>query len=108
MRRSLLLASTFFVLVAAACGGAGAHAAKPRVAVIPKGTMHQFWQAVAEGARSAGERTGLDVVWKGPLQENDRGTQIQLVQQFVSEGIAGLALAPLDHTALVPAVAAAK
>jgi ribose transport system substrate-binding protein len=119
MRRPLLLGSTFFVLVAAACGGgssdaappspgAGPNAAKPRVAVIPKGTTHVFWQAVAAGARTAGERTGLEVVWKGPLQENDRAQQIQLVQQFIGEGVAGLALAPLDHRALVPAVAAAK
>ncbi|MBL8755460.1 MAG: substrate-binding domain-containing protein, partial [Planctomycetes bacterium] len=41
-------------------------------------------------------------------QENDRAQQIQLVQQFVGEGIAGLCLAPLDHAALAPAVAAAK
>jgi ribose transport system substrate-binding protein len=86
----------------------GAATAAPRVAVIPKGTTHVFWQAVAAGAKEAGARTGVDVVWKGPLQENDRAQQIQLVQQFVSEGIAGLALAPLDHAALAPAVAAAK
>lgn len=107
-----LLFGTF--LFAAACGGNPAPstpstaAGKPRIAVIPKGTTHVFWQAVATGARAAGEQVGVDVVWKGPLQENDRAQQIQLVQQFVGEGIAGLALAPLDHAALVPAVAAAK
>lgn len=112
MLRSLLLGTFLF---AAACGGnpdpstprTGA-GGKPRVAVIPKGTTHVFWQAVATGAHAAGEQVGVDVVWKGPLQENDRAQQIQLVQQFVGEGIAGLALAPLDHAALVPAVAAAK
>lgn len=83
-------------------------AAAPRIAVIPKGTTHVFWQAVASGARAAGETTGLDVAWKGPLQENDRAQQIQLVQQFVGDGVAGIALAPLDHQALVPAVASAK
>lgn len=111
MLRHLLLGTFLF---AAACGGHSASATpstaggKPRVAVIPKGTTHVFWQAVATGARAAGEQVGVDVVWKGPLQENDRAQQIQLVQQFLGEGIAGLALAPLDHAALVPAVAAAK
>lgn len=99
-------------LFAAACGGNPATPApadgKPRVVVIPKGTTHVFWQAVHEGARNGAAAAGLEVVWKGPLQENDRAQQIQLVQQFVGEGIAGLALAPLDHAALVPAVAAAK
>lgn len=111
MLRHLALAT--FVLVAA-CGGkpsnspADAATKPPRVVVIPKGTTHVFWQAVHAGAAAAAARTGLDVVWKGPLQENDRAQQIQLVQQFVGEGVAGIALAPLDHTALVPAVAAAK
>jgi ribose transport system substrate-binding protein len=106
--RTFLLASSF--LVFAACGGNSPTPGgqKPRVAVIPKGTTHVFWQAVATGARTGGDATGLDVVWKGPSQENDRGKQIELVQQFVGEGVAGIALAPLDHAALAPAVAAAK
>ena len=106
-RQFLLLAS----LLLAACGGdsnAAPGTTRQRIAVVPKGTTHVFWQAVAAGARAGGERLGIDVVWKGPLQENDRAQQIQLVQQLVGEGIAGLALAPLDHTALVPAVAAAR
>jgi ribose transport system substrate-binding protein len=106
MLRPLLLSFLFV-----SCGAepaADAAASRPRIAVIPKGTTHVFWQAVAEGARQSGERLGLDVTWKGPLQENDRAQQIQLVQQLTGEGIAGLALAPLDHTALVPAVAAAR
>lgn len=94
--------------VVAACGGPEPRGHRPKIVVIPKGTTHVFWQAVERGARAAGERHGLEVVWKGPLQENDRAQQIQLVQQFVAEGAAGIALAPLDHTALVPAVAAAK
>jgi ribose transport system substrate-binding protein len=96
------------LLLLAACGEPPAAAGRPRVAVIPKGTTHVFWQAVAEGARAAAGPAGVDVVWKGPLQENDRAQQIQLVQQFVGEGIAGIALAPLDHTALAPVVAAAR
>lgn len=82
--------------------------ARPRVAVIPKGTTHVFWKAVERGAREAGAELQLDVVWKGPLQENDRMQQIQLVEQFITDGIAGLALAPLDHTALAAVVARAK
>ena len=111
MRRLLFVV---FALVAAACGDpstggtGGSSAAGRRVAVIPKGTTHVFWQAVAAGAAQGAERTGLEVVFKGPLQENDRAQQIQLVQQFLGEGIAGIALAPLDHQALVPVVRQCK
>lgn len=79
-----------------------------RFAVVPKGTTHVFWKAVEQGARDAGRTSGVEVLWKGPLQENDRAQQIQVVQQFLTDGIDGLALAPLDHAALVPVVALAK
>ena len=110
MLRPLLV--VVLALLAAACGDSSKPdtkaTAKARIAVIPKGTTHVFWKAVEKGARAGGESTGLEVAWKGPLQENDRAQQIQLVQQFLSEGIAGLALAPLDHTALAPVVAQAR
>jgi ribose transport system substrate-binding protein len=44
------------------------------------------------------------VIFKGPLQENDRAQQIALVQQFLGEGIDASCLAPLDHSALVSVV----
>lgn len=79
--------------------------AKPRLALVPKGTTHVFWKAVEEGARREAEQRGVELIWKGPLQESDRAQQIQLVQQLGSQSLDGLALAPLDHAALVPAVA---
>jgi len=90
-------------------GGDGAQAAggKPKVAVIPKGTTHVFWKSVEAGAKKAGEEFGLEVVWKGPLKEDDRAGQIQVVEQFVSEGVAGIVLAPLDSQALLAPVLAA-
>ena len=41
------------------------------------------------------------------MKENDRAQQIAIVEQFVSEGVSGIVLAPLDHTALKRPVAAA-
>lgn len=106
MQRTLLLALSFLF---AACGDSTARTpGRARIAVVPKGATHVFWQAVGAGAKARGEQVALDVVWKAPLQENDRAQQIQLVQQLLGEGIAGLALAPLDHTALAPVVADAK
>jgi len=108
-----LIAVGVFSVLFAACTEDPAAASGPqsggaaRVAVIPKGTTHVFWQAVEAGARIGAEATGLDLTFKGPLQENDRAQQIQLVQQFAGEGVAGIALAPLDHRALAPAVKSA-
>jgi ribose transport system substrate-binding protein len=76
-----------------------AHSAE-QIAVIPKGTTHSFWKSVEAGARKAGQELGVEIVWKGPLKEDDRAQQISLVQQFVSSGISAIVLAPLDDTAL--------
>ena len=47
------------------------------------------------------------MIWKGSLKEDDPGQQIRIVEQFVSEGVGGIVLAPIDDTALMRPVAAA-
>ena len=80
---------------------------KLRIAVIPKGTTHIFWKSVEVGAQAAGNELGVEIIWKGPLKENDRAQQISIVEQFVQEGVSGIVLAPLDNTALQRPVATA-
>jgi ribose transport system substrate-binding protein len=90
------------------CGVAlGADAPRVRIAVIPKGTTHVFWKSVEAGAQAAGQEAHVEIVWKGPLKENDRAQQIAIVEQFVTEGVGGIVLAPLDDTALQRPVAMA-
>jgi len=81
--------------------------ARRTIAVIPKGTTHVFWKSVEAGAKAAGAELGVEVLWKGPLKENDRALQIAVVEQFVTEGVAGIVLAPLDNVALLRPVRAA-
>jgi ribose transport system substrate-binding protein len=97
------------VLVAAAliaaCGGSGS-TPELGIAVIPKGTTHEFWKAIHAGAiRAARELADSGVavrlIWKGPLREDDREQQVQVVEGFLSQGIRGIVLAPLDSRALV-------
>ena len=80
---------------------------KLKIAVIPKGTTHIFWKSVEAGAQAAGKEFGVEIIWKGPLKENDRAQQIAIVEQFVQEGVSGIVLAPLDNTALQRPVATA-
>ncbi len=72
-----------------------------RIAVIPKGTNHVFWSSIEAGARRAGEELGVEIIWKGPASEGDRASQIKIVEQFVTEGVSGIVLTPLDDEALV-------
>jgi len=83
----------------------GEGAGKQRlIAVIPKGTTHEFWKSVHAGAVKASRELGVQIIWKGPVREDDRAEQIRVVEDFVSRGVDGIVLAPLDDTALVPVV----
>jgi ABC-type sugar transport system substrate-binding protein len=82
---------------------------KYRIAVIPKGTTHEFWKSVHAGAAQAAKEAGnVEIFWKGPLHENDAEGQINVVQEFITKKVDGLVLAPLDSQALVAAVTDAK
>ena len=105
MRKALAVFLT--LITASACWQGVAAQDKLKLAVIPKGTTHIFWKSVEAGAKSAGSDLGVEIVWKGPLKENDRAQQISIVEQFITEGVSGIVLAPLDDTALKRPVAAA-
>ena len=93
---------------APAPAGGGAAASKVTIAVIPKGTSHVFWQSIHAGANKAAQELGVSVIWRGPLREDDRDAQVSEVEGFISRGVSGIVLAPLDESALAAPVAEAK
>ncbi len=107
---SLIVVAVVLIALLVACGPDSSPVqpdTRLTIAVIPKGTTHVFWKSVEAGARKAGEELDINIVWKGPLKENDRAQQIALVEQFVGEGVDGIVLAPLDDRALLRPVKAA-
>jgi ribose transport system substrate-binding protein len=74
--------------------------ARLQIAVIPKGATHEYWKSLHEGADKAGKEFGVDIIWKSSVQEDDREGQIKVVEDFVTKGVSGIVLAPLDATAL--------
>ncbi len=75
-----------------------------QIAVIPKGTSHDFWKTVYAGAKKAGKELDVKIYWNGPTREGDRNAQISIIEDFITKGVNGIVLAPLDDTALVPVV----
>lgn len=73
------------------------------IAVIPKGTTHEFWKSIHAGAlKAAGDSdNGTRILWKGPAREDARADQIKVVEDFVTRGVDGIVIAPLDDIALV-------
>ena len=105
MRSLMMVLVTGLMLALVSCDKKdGSQSGKLRIAVIPKGTTHEFWKSVHAGADKAGQELGVEIFWKGPLQENDRAQQIQIVEQLISENCSALCLAPLDDRALIKPV----
>lgn len=75
---------------------------KKVIAVIPKSQVHIFWQTVHAGAIAAGLEFGVKVLWKAPTTETDYAEQVRIVEDFITQKVDGIVLAPTDRTALVP------
>lgn len=75
-----------------------------RIGVVPKGQTHIFWQSVHAGAVKAGNEMGVKILWNGPAAENDLTSEIGIVDDFITQHVDGIAIAPADGQALVPVV----
>ena len=90
-------------------GGAAPGGKVLRIAVIPKGTTHDFWKSVHAGALDAAqEATGVQVIWNGPDNEKDKEQQIKIVDTFVNDKVDGICIAPIDRDALIEPIRRAK
>jgi ribose transport system substrate-binding protein len=82
------------------------------IAVIPKATSHEFWKSIHAGAVKAereltAKGAKVEIIWQGPLREDNRDQQIQVVENFISRRVDGIVLAPTDANALVRPVSTA-
>ena len=77
---------------------------KRRIAVVPKGLAHLFWQSVHAGAVKAAREAKVDILWKGPATETDYNGQIQIVDAMINQRVDAICLAPIDKKVMVSAV----
>ena len=76
-----------------------------QIAVIPKGTTHEYWKSIHAGALKAQQElaakgTQINVLWKGTEREDDRNGQVNVVETFITQKVNAIVLAPLDKQAL--------
>src|SRR5437870_12343392 len=95
------------LLLVAGCGPAGERIL--RIVVIPKGLTHEFWQSILRGARRAADDLrargiAVEIIWDGPLRENDSLAQIRIVDRRVSTEVDGIVLAPQHSRTMVSPV----
>lgn len=104
-RRDALLLMLSSLVVGCQKSSSGGGNKKLRIAVIPKGTTHEFWKSVHAGAVNAAMELGnVEILWKGPMHEDDTEGQINIVQEYITKQVDGICLAPLDSQSLVPVV----
>jgi len=114
-RRCLeVLCVCLLFIIISGCGGTGErerNAGTPEritIAVIPKGATHEHWKSVHLGARKAAEELDVDIIWKGPIKEDDREEQLQLYETFMSGMASAICIAPIDDRVFVKPVMEAR
>ncbi|TGN68224.1 LacI family transcriptional regulator [Paracoccus liaowanqingii] len=99
----MTLLKTCLTVSALALTAAAAQAGE--IAVIVKTTNSNFWQNVNLGAQAAIDgQSEHTLSFDGPTAESAVADQVNLVENAINRGVAGLVLAPSDPEALIPVV----
>ena len=71
------------------------------VAVIPKSVGLDYWSKVERGAKcAASQMRGVDVTWNGVTDETNVVGQLDLLSNYIAQGVNGLVFAATDATAM--------
>jgi ribose transport system substrate-binding protein len=130
MRRQILvalLAASLALVTAVACGaqvresgggqgeaqggGEGKGANAPvQLAVVPKAIGFDFWEQVRIGAECAAQKAQgeVDVQWDGVTAETNVSGQVDLLQNFITQGVDGMVYAATDAKVLYQVTKSAK
>jgi ribose transport system substrate-binding protein len=95
------------VMASFATGTTIAHAAgKPTFAIVPKSISVAFYADVEKGCKEEGDKLGVNVIYTGP-DTPDPAKQVQILQDLVSRGVDGFAVAPMDAESVIGVIDAA-
>jgi ribose transport system substrate-binding protein len=98
MRKALLA-----LMAALLAGGSGLAGEKPVIGLICKAMDSEFWQDVKRGGEDARKGLGnIDLVVMAPDREINVQQQVQIVEDLITQGVDGLALAPCGAQELIP------
>ena len=96
IRGLIVLLAITAVLAAGGCRSAH----RKTIAVIPKGTVHLFWQSIQAGAVAAGRDLNVEILWNGPAEETDYSRQMQIMDSMITRRVDGIAISASDRIAL--------
>ncbi len=109
---SLAAGTMALALVVGACGSAASPTpttgAKPYIAIVSKGSQHQFWQAVQKGATDEAAAKGATITYEGPASESEVDKQLTMLQTALDKKPKAICFAALDSKAATPLLEKAK
>src|SRR5207253_5955242 len=108
--RASCAALPILALLAVGGGGSSARAEekKPVVGLVMKSLANEFFKSMEEGARKfAAEDGTFTLVPVGMHSETDIDTQISAIENFITQKVDAIVVAPADSRALVPPLARA-
>jgi len=87
---------------------AGLHAAgkQKTFAIVPKSISISFYNDVEKGCKEEGAKLGVNVIYTGP-DTADAAKQVQVLQDLVSRGVDGFAVAPMDGDSVIGVIESA-
>ena len=97
----MILKTAFAVLALAAAGVAGSAVAQEtyRFAVVPKAMNNPFFDLTRDGCMAEAEKLGnVECIYLGPV-EHEAATQAQIIDDFITQGVDGLAISVSDIAA---------
>lgn len=103
MRKLLLAAASLAIMLAPASAET-----KYRFAVVPKAMNNPFFDVARDGClKRAKELGNVECIYKGPV-EHEPATQAQIIQDFITQKVDGLAISVADVAAMTKSIDAAK
>ena len=78
------------------------------IGLITKTETNPFFVKMREGAETAAEELGVELLTAAGEFDGDNESQVTAMENFVAAGAAGILITPSDTSAIVPAIEAAR
>ena len=99
-KQPLVLLAGFLTCSLSLLAGAYGAGKQKTFAIIPKSISVSFYNDVEKGCKEEGTKLGVKVIYTGP-DTPDAAKQVQVLQDLVSRGVDGFAVAPMDGDSVI-------
>lgn len=78
------------------------------IAMVPPAMISPYYQSIIAGAQEQADAYGYELVTLAPESEDDYAQQVQIVEDFITQGVDGIAICAINSEAIISAVRAAN